>query len=117
MGIENIQENIEKPKIEWGPELGRMSWDRAQIEITELNSGLKDGEKPWRLPTKDELLAEFNKTNSMPEGFGGGYYLSSSVHPFESPDAVYQLYMTNGRIGSIYKNEIDGSARLVRDIE
>jgi hypothetical protein len=74
MGTENIQENIEKPKIEWGPELGNAdySWKKRLIE---LNSKLKKGEKPWRLPTESEIL---DKYNDYPEG---NFFLSTGERP------------------------------------
>jgi hypothetical protein len=49
----------EGQKLEWGPELGRMSWYDAKNKIAELNAVLSEGDKSWRLPTKVELIAEF----------------------------------------------------------
>ena len=70
------RENIEKSPLEWGSDLGFMSWDDAQIKIAELNVNLTEGENKWRLPTKDELLDEFNKTGSIPSGFKPTVYMS-----------------------------------------
>jgi hypothetical protein len=61
-GLENpeVKEELENSEIklsfEWGPELGRMSWNDTQEKIAELNETLGEGERPWRLPTKEEWL-------------------------------------------------------------
>jgi formylglycine-generating enzyme required for sulfatase activity len=53
---EKAPENIEAtPKIEWGPDLGLMSWNDTQEKVAELNANLSEGEKAWRLPTSTEL--------------------------------------------------------------
>ena len=67
VGGGNIEqtENVEGGlSFEWGPELGDMSWSDAQEKIAELNKTLKEGEKLWRLPTKEEweeVLKPFNE--------------------------------------------------------
>jgi len=71
-------ENIESSKLEWGPELGQMSWNDAQEKITELNAKLAEGEKPWRLPTKDELETKFKKGGPSITGFQKDFYWSNS---------------------------------------
>lgn len=64
----------ETSKLEWGVELGKMSWDSAQAKIKELNAKLPKGsEKRWKLPTKDQLMDEFSK-NPDPKGFKGDRY-------------------------------------------
>jgi len=46
----------EGQKLEWGPDLGEMSWNDTQERIKQLNTNLAEGEKLWRLPTHEELL-------------------------------------------------------------
>ena len=90
----------EGQKLEWGPDLGQMSWNDTQAKINELNKGLVEGEKKWRLPTKDELVAEFDKTHSTPVGFEGGPYWYGT----ESPGYLkwcYVIDMLNLHIRSI----------------
>ena len=70
----------EELKLEWGPELGKMFWSGVQEKLAELNKNLEKGEKPWRLPTVDELVAEFKKTGKTPDGFQSNYYWSSTAH-------------------------------------
>jgi hypothetical protein len=95
-------ENIESSKLEWGPDLGEMSWDDAQTKIAELNKGLAEGEKPWRLPTKDELVARFEKTNSTPTD--EKYYWSSTTQPDNKDN-----YMVSTRKGRIWPTGALGS--------
>ena len=71
----------EELKLEWGPELGNMTWNGCVNVIDMLNKSLSKGVKPWRLPTKDELIAEYKKTNSTPAGFQSDYYWSSDTYP------------------------------------
>jgi hypothetical protein len=82
-------ENIESSKLEWGPDLGEMSWYDAQTKIAELNSTLPEGEKPWRLPTKDELVAEFKKTGSTPADFQRGAYWSETTLLPDRPNVAF----------------------------
>jgi hypothetical protein len=49
--LENLEEGL---SLEWGPELGKMSWYKAQEKVVELNKTLKEGEKSWRLPTRQD---------------------------------------------------------------
>jgi hypothetical protein len=87
-------ENIEVSKLEWGPELGKMLYDDGQAKIAELNTKLTEGEKAWRLPTKDELVARFEKTNSTPTD--EKYYWSSTTRPDNKDN--YMVSTRNGRI-------------------
>jgi hypothetical protein len=102
----------EELKLEWGPELGEMSWSDAQSKITELNSKLTEGEKTWRLPTNDELIAEFKKTGSTPDGFqGDNFWSSTSGNTIVS--TIYSVNMGNGemRLDDQFRS---GSLNLVR---
>jgi len=84
-------ESIETQKLEWGPELGQMSWDKAIKEIEQLNNNLKDGEKPWRLPTTKELLDESKKNVLNRTSFLGDNYWSADI-PGRSKD--YACFVT-----------------------
>ena len=90
-------ESIESSKLEWGPDLGQLSWNTAQVKIEKLNKDLKKGEKPWRLPTKDELVAEFNKAGKTPAGFERRYYWSGTTRPQDS-DYAYYVSMGSGLV-------------------
>ncbi|MEI6191447.1 MAG: DUF1566 domain-containing protein [bacterium] len=91
----------EGQKLEWGPDLGRMSWNEVQVKITDLNSKLAEGEKNWRLPTRDELcnmFDMFDKTGSTPAGFSPrGVYWSDTVDPV-SPDFAYSVRPAGGYV-------------------
>lgn len=63
------EENIEASKLEWGPLYNAMTMDRAREELYEINRNLKEGEKPWRFPTEDEIVFLFNRVGLTPEGF------------------------------------------------
>lgn len=106
----------EGQKLEWGPELGRMSWDDAQVKITELNASLTGGEKQWRLPTVNELVGEFKKTNSTPAGFEiyNGYYWSNNKDLGEDSGNRYSVFMCNGTFDYATKDGLN-LVRLVRD--
>ena len=103
-------ENIESSKLEWGPELGPMSWYDAQKKIIKLNKSLPEGEKPWRLPTENELVAEFNKTGETPNGFKKDCYWSVLPHLDGSNDG------TNVNMGYGHASDYntDSSGYLVR---
>jgi len=67
----------EGAKLEWGQDLGQMSWNQAQEKSKELNSKLSKEEKKWRLPNLDELAAKLNETGSTPDGFQPHSYWTS----------------------------------------
>jgi len=81
----------EASKLEWGPSLGLMTWDNATKKLDELNTSIKNGEKPWRLPTVKEITdaidngEEFNfySQGGGTEMAGICYYLTSEVAPVE----------------------------------
>ena len=56
MGIENTQENREGSKQEWFNKPMSVNFNNIQKKLEEINSQLSEGEKKWRIPTKDELL-------------------------------------------------------------
>lgn len=94
---EKAPENVEASKLEWGQELGPLSYNEANKKIEELNTKLAEGEKTWRLPSKEELLAEFRKTNSTPVGFQNGFYWSGDIHQIYAK-AAYAVSMRNSDV-------------------
>jgi len=84
-------DNIETSSLEWGLDLGLMSWNDAQVKIVELNKGLAEEGKPWRLPTIDELLTEFNKTGSTSNDFLGDFYWASAKNPIDKEPYTIDL--------------------------
>ncbi len=114
--VSEAEAKAEGQKLEWGPDLDEMNWNDAQEKIKELNSKLSEGEKPWRLPTKDELVAEFKKTGSIPAGFQGYWYWSINTSLVTQDDA-YVVHMGLGEVDSSIKANsfIQTHCRLVRD--
>lgn len=106
-------ENIEESKLELGPNLSPMSWNDAQEKISKLNKNITKGEKPWRLPSKDELVAEFKITNSTPDGFISDFYWSGTTHP-DNSDIAYVVTMGFGEVVTFAKDVPDIRARCVR---
>jgi len=103
-------ENVEALKLEWGPELGKMNWNDAQVKIKELNSKLAEGEKPWRLPTRKELIAALEKIDSTSTGFTKGmfYWPSAEV----DGDVAYFGYGSGGNVH--YNDDYVINEHLVR---
>ena len=106
-------ENVESLKLEWGPDLGIITWDDAQEKIAELNSKLTEGEKPWRLPTTNELVAQFKETGLAINNFEFGPYWSSITDPDSSWNSDV-VNMGNGLRGNYSKNYTETRARCVR---
>jgi hypothetical protein len=50
-------------ELEWSKCFPRMSWFAAVEKAEELNRHIRKGEKEWRLPTKEELLASHGMMN------------------------------------------------------
>lgn len=102
-------ENIESSKLEWGPDLGEMSWDEAQTKIAELNTELTEGEKLWRLPTTTELEKEFKNST----GFSETNYWSSEEDEI-SENGAHTIDMSKGvNFGPRSKRDIC-SVRVIR---
>ncbi len=73
-------------------------WYTAGTTCAGLSSvgGTKDG-APWRLPSKDELVAKYSQDHS---NFLGDYYWSGTTYPAETySDVAYFVYMTSGSVG------------------
>jgi len=95
--IEKKKENVKSSGLEWAPEQWNSTVSLVHIKerIMELNKNLKEGEKPWRLPTKAELLAEFKKTPSTLVNFMETYYWTSDANPINM-DEMYVIAPLNG---------------------
>lgn len=111
----SARENVEASKIEWGPELGQMSWYDAHNEIIRLNNS--DHEKRrlyWRLPTVMELREKFTKTDPVSEGFSPGDYWSGTIcklpHPPYRDDNYSYRVSTYG--GLTYLERKDAASPL-----
>jgi len=112
-------ESVEGQKLEWGQELrlGYKSWEGAQEKIAELNAKLAQGEKLWRLPTKEELVAEFKKNHSTPAGFQENYYVASiDEEDPHYPDVTWRVSMRDGHVDYYGKDDQEANVRLVRDV-
>jgi hypothetical protein len=114
-------ESIESSKLEWGPTIGSMDWRDTQIYIEELNRNLAEGEKPWRLPTKDELVEE--SKNFISVGLYSNYYWSGTVTP-RHEHMLYTVDMRNGKVSGTLmvtqtpdlNGDESNMVRLVRDV-
>lgn len=79
----------EGPKLEWGETApDKMTWYDAQKWCHEQGEG-------WRLPTKSELKAEFEKTNSTPIGFLKELYWSETEAEADTSE-VFCVNMDSG---------------------
>lgn len=114
--VPEAEAKTEGQKLEWGQEIKPMDFGSLKEEIRELNSKLGEDEQKWRLPTKEELLFEFGKTNSTPVGFKSDIYWSDTMS--SDSDFVYRVNMSDGQVGfaSISYPLIGLNARLVRDV-
>jgi hypothetical protein len=55
--------------LELGPTLGEMTWDEIPSKLEEINKTLKPGEKPWRVPTKEEFEEIGKQVNEINNGY------------------------------------------------
>ena len=110
-------ESVEASELEWGPELP-LTYDKAYWKdtihtIDILNKNLKLGEKPWRLPSRDELITEFNKTAKTPSNFNGDYW-SETTDPGDAEHTSI-VNMNSGISLAVSKNTgTQAHFRLVR---
>ncbi len=94
----------EGQKLEWGQRaLGFMSYFNAVDRCAEINSKLAEGEKPWRLPTQDELLTRLKET-----GFPKDRYYFSST-------GVKEAYYATDRYSTGTSVNFDGRIFPSRD--
>lgn len=109
--INNREENIEASGLEWGPSSeARVGYAHAEELINKTNASLAGDEKPWRLPSAEDLIKEFQKIDSTPDGFKGDAYWTS----FSFPDHVYCIHMATSALKEISKNNGQAFLRLVR---
>ena len=104
----------EGQKLEWGVEIGKVDWSSAREKISELNTGLSEGQKPWRLPTAEEILSAID--NGVPfktfeQGFN--YYWTSE----DTDDSSFAFVVeTDSRKKVGYgKAQPNNNVRPVRD--
>jgi hypothetical protein len=112
---ETNTEKNEIQKLEWGADFGYMTWYSGRVKADELNKSLPEGEKKWRLPTADELQAEFKKTGSTPAGFQVEAYWSNDQATDKGYNGAYFVNMYNGQKEDGFEGEVYGRVRLVRD--
>jgi hypothetical protein len=107
-------ESVESTKLEWGPSFSKIDFDMACNKINEINKDLKEGEKPWRVPTTGELLADFYETGSTPVAFFKGEYWSVTSRSLDHgiPKVVD---MGDGHVQNSYRGELH-LIRCVRSI-
>ena len=128
--VPEAEVKAEGQKLEWGPELGGMSWDDAWKKVVELNNGLLEREKKWRVPFSSELVAEFRKNNSTPVGFSPVNYWAAEMDPNQDvghdvtipglDGYIHHSYsrtvnMENGNDGTVSERTINHKVRFVRD--
>ncbi len=109
------QSKAEGQKLEWGPELDPMSWNDAQERITELNAGLAEGEKPWRLPTFNDFFTEYIKAGEkIPVNFHHSHYWTGDTY-WNNSEIAYCFNMYNAFQHTEDKGKGSYCVRLVRD--
>jgi len=105
-------ENIESLGLEWGPLLEFLSWYQVEDKIAELNKKLEKGEKPWRFPTKKELVHEFENHRVFSVNDYSSY-LSSTLDDVIRGE-VYCVHMNDGFAVGVDRNNKGLRTRLVR---
>ena len=110
---QELAETAESPVLEYGIELGEngcMTWSKALEEVAKLNEKLNKGEKPWRLPTAQELI-DARKSN-IP-----GFHESETSNYWSSEEfdnnMAYGVNMKHGNGFALNKSGKD-YARCVR---
>ena len=113
----------EGQKLEWRREwLLLKPWLEVQQEIVELNSKLTEGEKPWRFPTVDELLAYFNSEGKIVLNDNHRYLYPNDTQDLwatsslEDPDFAFYVSMTTGRVAYDHKSKPTAMGIFVRDV-
>lgn len=80
----------EGQNLEWGQDFAPMTFIDVEEKLKELNDNLLEGERVWRLPTKDELvsLRDAKAPNvfywSGDHGDSGGTYICVNLHSGET---------------------------------
>jgi hypothetical protein len=105
----------EGQKLEWGPELGEMSWNDLQTKISELNVGIVDKRKQWRLPNYTDFRFQFENTGSTSADFVKDMHWTSqggSQHDFIVH--IFGMHNGYGDLVDIKTSEQRYHVRLVR---
>lgn len=123
-----LDENIEKPKLEWGHELmaSKMTWSEVQDAIMRLNESQKslgEDKRPWRLPTGDELTEALcdQFENNKQIGFSREGYWASDTIIYHYTKGIYSSGVGNNALAFVHHEDDDydhltekGLARCVR---
>ncbi|MEI7513453.1 MAG: hypothetical protein WCJ74_02425 [bacterium] len=94
-------ESKEDAVLVWGEDFGKMSWKEAWNKLEELNKDVKEGEKPWRFPTANELLDAKKKGVS---GFKEAGHSYENVEYFEVGEAGREGVFSSPQIGFVNFN-------------
>lgn len=122
--------------LELGPTLDPMEWDKINTELDKRNKSLKEGEKPWRVPSEEEfqeianIISLIHKDPALTQqqssrkaaealellGFStshyDGYYWSSSENE-KHKDKAWYWHTEDSQLYSGYK-DAKYLVRLVR---
>ena len=80
----------EGQNLKWGVMVGQMLPVELEKYIKLQNDGLEGGAKLWRLPTKDEFITEYMKTETtVTDDFMNSYWLDQI--DFDSPSKNVRL--------------------------
>jgi hypothetical protein len=84
---------IDGKKFELGPNLGELTWDDMNEKIAELNKTLANGEKPWRVFTREEYYELERRINSILNNKG----LSAEERSTKSNEFIISLGFESGK--------------------
>ena len=94
-----------KLSFEFGPELGVATFDGAREKVDELNKTLKEGEKPWRVPTEQEWSEVVRPLYKYLSIAGGNHYGEENEKICEQIRRKYNLqplvYWTSNTNGAL----------------
>jgi hypothetical protein len=136
--LERLERNyteciINGTKVELGPTLERIAWNDIQSKLDEINKSLKQGEKPWRVPAKEEFIEigkplreiwEDKKLSDQQKKEKAKSYVEALVFAWDSdywcstedagsPGYAWSWFSNSGYMGTYYKNN-KYLVRLVR---
>ena len=92
--VPEAETKVEGQKLEWGPELGKMSWGQAKMELLNLNVVLTPGSKLWRLPTRAEAgISPLPENGLLASNFGIGIYFYEEDQKFNDEVERYVCFV------------------------